>query len=213
MPVRFQHDQQPNSVYFVTFTCYKWLSLFQEANAYDAVYKWFDSLSKNNILVTGYVIMPNHVHALLYFPQMPKSLNTVIGNGKRFLAYELIKRLEEKKANSLLDVLHAGVKKRESKKGQVHKVFEDSFDAKDCHSTEFILQKLNYMHHNPVSKKWQLVNDFADYEYSSASFYEKGIKKYEKLVHINDALNHLIPGSPSTQLVPHERESYALKTP
>ena len=79
--------------------------------------------------------MPNHVHALLYFPQIPRSLNTVIGNAKRFLAYEIIKRLEEKKANSLLDILHAGVKKRESKKGQVHKVFEDSFDAKDCHST------------------------------------------------------------------------------
>ena len=35
---------------------------------------------------------------------------------------------------------------------------------------EFILQKLEYLHRNPVSKKWQLVNDFADYEYSSASF-------------------------------------------
>jgi len=45
-----------------------------------------------------------------------------------------------------------------------------------------------------VSKKWQLVNDFADYEDSSASFYEKGIKTYEKLVHIDDALNS-VPGS------------------
>jgi hypothetical protein len=47
--------------------------------------------------------------------------------------------------------------------------------------------------------RWQLVNDFADYEYSSASFYEKGIKKYENLVHINDALNNLIPGVSVTQ--------------
>ena len=123
----------------------QWLSLFQEANAYDAVYKWFDSLSQNNIYVTGYVIMPNHIHVLLYFPQIPKSLNTVIGNAKRFLAYDIIKKLEEKKANELLDVLHAGVKKRESKKGQIHKVFEDSFDAKDCHSREFIFQKLDYL--------------------------------------------------------------------
>jgi hypothetical protein len=46
--------------------------------------------------------MPNHVHALLYFPQMPKSLNTVIGNAKRFMAYEIIKRLEEEKENKLL---------------------------------------------------------------------------------------------------------------
>jgi hypothetical protein len=137
---------------------------------------------------------------------MPKSLNTVIGNAKRFLAYEIIKRLGEKKATSLLDILHAGVKKRERKKGQIHKVFEDSFDAKECHSTEFIFQKLEYMHRNPVSKRWQLVNDFADYEYSSAAFYEKGIKKYESLFHINDALNNLIPASPLTQ-------SSAVKTP
>jgi len=190
------------------------LSLFPETNTYDAVYKCppvpvrtgFDSLYRNNNYVTGYVIMPNHVHALLYFPEMPKSLNTVIGNAKRFLAYEIIKRLEKKKAIVLLDILHAGVKKRERKKGQIHKVFEDSFDAKECHSTEFILQKLEYIHRNPVSKKWQLVNDFADYEYSSAPFYEKGIKKYKNLLHINDALNNLIPGSPLTQ-------SAAVKTP
>ena len=199
MPVRFQHDQHPKSIYFVTFTCYKWLSLFQETNTYDAVYKWFDSLYRSNIYVTGYVTMPNHVHELLYFPEMTKSLNTVIGNAKRFLAYEIIKQLEDKKATSLLDILHAGVKKRERKKGQIHKVFEDSFDAKECHSTDFIFQKLEYMHRNPVSKRSQLVNDFADYEYSSAPFYEKGIKKYENLIHINDALNNLIPGSPLAQ--------------
>ena len=100
--------------------------------------------------------MPNHVHALLYFPEMPKSLNTVIGNAKRFLAYEIIKRLEKKKAIVLLDILHAGVKKRERKKGQIHKVFEDSFDAKECHSNKFIFQKLDYIHHNPLSKNGNL---------------------------------------------------------
>jgi hypothetical protein len=74
MPVRFQHDQQSNSFYFVTFTCYKWLSLFEETNSYDAVYKWFDSLYANNAYVTGYVIMPNHLHALLYFPPVLRSV-------------------------------------------------------------------------------------------------------------------------------------------
>jgi len=61
--------------------------------------------------------MPNHVHVLLYFQEMPKSINIVIGNAKRFMAYEIIKRLEEKKENKLPDLLHDGVKKRESKKG------------------------------------------------------------------------------------------------
>jgi REP element-mobilizing transposase RayT len=189
MPVRFQHNQDGNSFYFVTFTCFKWLQLFKEANAYDAAYKWFDHLYKNNVFVTGYVIMSNHVHVLLHFPQMPKSLNTIIGNAKRFMAYEIIKRLEEKKAIHILDVLHGGVKKREQKKGQIHKVFEESFDGKECYSEEFIFQKLQYMHLNPVSKKWSLVNDFTDYDHSSASFYEKGLKKYEHLVHLSDALS------------------------
>jgi len=199
MPVRFQHDQNQNSFYFVTFTCYKWLQLFKEVDAYDTVYKWFDHLFKNNIYVSGYVIMPNHVHVLLYFPQMPKSLNTITSNAKRFMAYEIVKRLEEKQENKLLDLLHSGVKKREAKKGQIHKVFEDSFDAKECHSEEFIFQKLQYIHHNPISKKWNLAGDFTDYEHSSASFYEREIKRYQKIIHVNDALASKLPGSPIAQ--------------
>jgi REP element-mobilizing transposase RayT len=184
MPVRAPHNQQINSVYFITFTCYKWKNLFAMTNAYDTVYKWFDSLGKKNTSVLGYVIMPNHLHVILHFAQMPQSLNTVVGNAKRFMAYEIIKRLEAAKENDMLDWLQSCLKKKEKDKGQRHKVFEDSFDAKECLSMEFILQKLFYIHHNPVSNKWSLVNDFAEYEYSSASFYEKGIKKYEKLVHI-----------------------------
>jgi hypothetical protein len=45
------------------------------------------------------------------------------------------------------------------------------------------------MHLNPVSKKWNLADDFTDYEHSSASFYEKGVKRYEHLVHLSDALS------------------------
>jgi hypothetical protein len=35
-----------------------------------------------------------------------QSLNTTIGNAKRFMASEFIKRLEEKEAAPLLDLLH-----------------------------------------------------------------------------------------------------------
>jgi REP element-mobilizing transposase RayT len=199
MPVRFKHDQNFNSFYFISFTCYKWLHLIEQVKAYDTIYKWFDYLTKNNIYIIGYVIMPNHIHVLLYFPTMPKSLNIIVGNAKRFMAYEIIKRLESNIENKLLDLLHGGVKKREQKKGQIHKVFEESFDAKECYNEEFIFQKLNYIHHNPVSKKWNLVNDFILYEHSSASFYESGIKKYNNIVHIKDVLSGIIPGSQGAQ--------------
>ena len=96
------------------------------------------------------------------------------------MAYEIIKRLEEAKRQDILDYLSDEVSEREKKKGQLHKVFTDSFDAKGVYNEKFFNQKMNYTHLNPVSGKWQLVNDFTEYGHSSASFYEIGkIKKYE----------------------------------
>lgn len=47
-------------------------------------------------------------------------------------------------------------------------------------SRPFLEQKLNYIHRNPVQGKWRLVDDFADYEHSSASYYERReIKHFE----------------------------------
>jgi REP element-mobilizing transposase RayT len=188
MTVRFQHDKKSNSIYFITFTCYKWRNLFTITNTYDSVYKWFDVLYKKKCFVLGYVIMPNHLHVLLYFEQMPGLLNTVIGNAKRFMAYEIIKRLEADRNFELLEDLSQSVKKREKKKGQRHKVFAESFDAKECFSEDIVYQKLNYIHKNPVSKKWNLVNDFTDYPHSSAAFYEKGVRNYALLLHVNEVL-------------------------
>ena len=36
---------------------------------------------------------------------------------------------------------------------------------------DFLYQKLDYIHHNPVSGKWNLCNEFTDYAHSSAAFY------------------------------------------
>ena len=124
--------------------------------------------------------MPNHVHVILYFPAPGFNLNKIIGNAKRFMAYEIIKRLKQLNRKDILDHLSGSVSERESKKGQLHKVFTDSFDAKGIYNDKFFDQKLNYIHLNPVSGKWQLVNDYTDYEHSSASFYEKGeVKNYD----------------------------------
>lgn len=99
-----------------------------------------------------------------------------MANGKRFIAYELVKRLKAGHTVVARELENA-VTEREKKKGQKHKVFEESFDAKPVHSREFLLQKVNYIHHNPVSKKWSLVSDYVNYEHSSASFYELDLPK------------------------------------
>ena len=67
-------------IYFITFTCYRWLPLLQLTNSYDAVYKWFDYLPSKGHCMVGYVIMPNHLHALLYYGGGSSSLN---GGGRQ----------------------------------------------------------------------------------------------------------------------------------
>ena len=131
--------------------------------------------------------MPNHLHVILYFKDDNFNLNNIIANAKRFMAYEIIERLKEQNSSSLLKILSDAVSEREKKKGQLHKVFEESFDGKAIFSEKFLFQKINYIHHNPVSGKWNLVKYFTEYEHSSASFYESGEVKRFKPLHDLDS--------------------------
>ena len=185
MAVNNQHIYD-SGLYFLTFTNYKWLSLFEITNSYDLVYKWFDILKANGHLVTGYVIMPNHLHALIAFHPGKMSINTIIGNGKRFIAYDMVKRLEEMQKTSLLKTLSDGVSVPDKQRGKLHEVYEGTFDLKLCRTYKFVKQKLDYMHANPVSKKWSLAAYPIDYLHSSARFYEFGTRGSYEVVHVND---------------------------
>ncbi|MGH2553046.1 MAG: transposase, partial [Chitinophagaceae bacterium] len=66
MPVK-RKITEPDGVYFITFTCHQWKPLIKLTNSYDLIYKWFDHLKSKGHYITGYVIMPNHVHALIAF--------------------------------------------------------------------------------------------------------------------------------------------------
>ena len=185
MSVKYKHSDV-YSMYFCTFTCYEWMHLFELTNSYDLVYDWFNILKKDKIEVIGYVIMPNHVHCILYFPEAGFNLNKILSNGKRFMAYELVNRLEKANDTNTLTILQNALTERERKKKQLHKVFKDSFDAKPIFSEKFLLQKLNYIHYNPVKGKWRLAKDFVSYEHSSASFYEEGITRHFIPKHYKD---------------------------
>jgi putative transposase len=100
-------------------------------------------------------------------------LNVIVSNGKRFITYEIIKRLEQKVLTKVLSQLKEGLTERDLAKGQKHKGFEDSFDAKPIYHRSFLLKKVNYIHLNCVHGKWKLAEHWEDYEYSSAPFYVK----------------------------------------
>jgi REP element-mobilizing transposase RayT len=178
-------------VYFITFTCYKWLPLFEVADAYDAVYQQFDILKLEGHYILGYVIMPNHVHALIAFANTGKSINLRIGTLKRFLAYELVSRIKKVNRTDLMEVLGAGVNNTDGSRGKLHEVFEPSFDCKECIGEKMIIEKLDYIHANPCKGVWQLASSPADYLHSSASYYitnEQGkysITNYMQLMDID----------------------------
>jgi hypothetical protein len=53
--------------------------------------------------------MPDHVHALIAFKNSGKSINTIVGNGKRFIAYDLVVRLKQEGLNDILESLSGWV--------------------------------------------------------------------------------------------------------
>jgi REP element-mobilizing transposase RayT len=161
-----------SGIFFITFTCHKWYHLFEEAGAYDTVYKWFDYLKQQGHYICAYVIMPNHAHVLIGFRHTQGlSINYIVGNGKRFMAYDIIKRLKKLGKYHLLKKLERAVNRIERARGKLHEVFEPSFDWKSCDTSKFIEQKLDYIHENPCRGKWQLVDQPEQYTHSSASYY------------------------------------------
>jgi hypothetical protein len=76
---------------------------------------------------------------------------------------------------------------KENLKSKHH--FWQKIQAKNIYSVDYLIQKLEYVHNNPIAKSWQLANERSDYKYSSACFYDKGIKP---IIQIDDIRNLMV---------------------
>ena len=94
MSLHTKHTE-PFEVYFCTITCYNWLHLIEAGDAYHSVYRWFNHLKDDGCFLTGYVIMPNHFHVLLFPTHSGTSVNKMVGECKRFMAYDIVNNLKE----------------------------------------------------------------------------------------------------------------------
>ncbi len=179
-----------DTFYFVTFTCFRWISLFEIVDLYSYIYKCFEILTSERIFNTGYVIMPNHLHLIVYTQNEKNTINDIIAETKRFMAYEIVKKLKIAGRNDLLKLLYDTVNPSERLKGKIHNVFQPSADIKRIVTEKFIIQKLNYIHRNPVSEKWKLVENYLDYIHSSARFYELGEKGLYNVMHYQEVFTN-----------------------
>ena len=163
-----------SGVYFCTFTCTRWLPLFEETDLYDNIYEWLRMVCIKHC-VPGFVIMPNHLHLLIHIREDEDIINKILANGKRFLPYKIVKRLKAKNKTDLLSILKERVSAEEQARNKKHRVFEPSSDIKHCYTEKFTSLKLDYMHANPISGKWNLAPNALEYPHSSASFYELNV--------------------------------------
>ena len=122
---------------------------------------------------SGGIIMPNHIHAIIAFKNTGQPINTVAGNGKRFLAYGLVERLKDSDFYTLLQPMNDWVTSTDRNRNKKYEVFEPSFDWKECNSFSFIEQKLEYIHLNPCKGEERLADNAEDYAHSSAAYYIK----------------------------------------
>jgi putative transposase len=165
MPVKPFFD--PDHLYFVTTSVVNHIPLFKREPFIRIV---LDSLhffrTNKGILLFAFVIMPNHLHFIARFNEAYK-LSDMIRDFKRHTARQIIRELQAKKSNKILETLtRANTDKR-----QQFKIWEDEYDARDIYSTEFLEQKMDYIHNNPCQPQWKLVELPEDYPWSSARFY------------------------------------------
>ena len=86
--------------------------------------------------------------------------------------------LKELKANGNLK--HYEVNQANKK----HEIWQRDSLGIEVYSREVAKQKLDYIHFNPVSGKWNLAKDDIDYYFSSARFYETSVDDFGFLKNI-----------------------------
>jgi len=105
MAVRDKTEFQAEQIYFITFTICEWQRVFTAEKYCNLIYKWFDYQKESyNNKIYGYVIMPNHFHGLIFVSEQSPPLSKLIQNAKRFLAYEIVRLLEEDKNEEILSI-------------------------------------------------------------------------------------------------------------
>ena len=113
-------------------------------------------LSAMDARCSGFVLMPDHVHALLWLPQ-PQELARFLHGWKRMSSFRIRQWYAQKAANYF-----AGC-------GAGERFWQPKSYVFHIYSERKLLEKLDYMHLNPVRAK--LVERAEDWRWSSARWY------------------------------------------
>jgi len=144
------------------------MSIFQRSEIKQILVDSLSHLHKSGkIKLYAFVVMPNHIHWISRFACDP-GLSGSVRDFKKFTARQIVQKYQFEINSQALSMLE---KEARSIRDQQYKVWEDGFDARDIFSTNFLRQKVDYIHQNPCQSRWRLVTSPEEYPWSSAAFY------------------------------------------
>jgi putative transposase len=168
MALRGRTNFLDEECFFVTTTCYNWYHLLATDACRQIVSNSINFLNKKyESVALGYVIMPNHIHLIIYFNKT-NQLSNWMRDLKKFTSVMIRQEIEKSGNLELLEKLRVIEMK------QVFKVWQDRFDDVYLSSKNVLETKLEYIHTNPLQEHWNLVSRPEFWSDSSALFYELG---------------------------------------
>jgi putative transposase len=167
MPWRLKRYQQTGDLHFVTFSCYRRAPLLGSGLARDTFVVTLERVrSWYGFYMTGFVVMPEHVHLLLSEPERG-NLAVALQMLKQIVSQKLDERREKPGAPSFSRSVREGGALRS------HLPFwQPRYYDFNVFRGQKLTEKLDYMHQNPVQRG--LVARPEDWKWSSALHYSTG---------------------------------------
>ena len=162
--------RNPEGTYFITCTIVGWVDLFIRTEYKEIIIESLKyCIANKGLNVHAYVIMTSHIH-LIVSTKDGVSLSSLIRDFKTHTSKQLlrtIKDINESRREWILNKFRFEANRQ--KRGKEFKLWQDGFHPVEILSADMAIQKLDYIHQNPVNEG--IVYETIDYIYSSASQY------------------------------------------
>jgi putative transposase len=136
-----------NAAHFITSTIVEWLPVFTKASCCDNLVRSFEFCRQQKELrIHAWVILDSHFHAIVSGPNLARTLSDL----KKFTAHKILDQLELEGRQWLLNQLAYFCAAH--KTGSNHQVWQAGVHPQSITSDEMMLQKLEYLHNNPVKR-------------------------------------------------------------
>jgi REP element-mobilizing transposase RayT len=152
---------ESHAVYFITSTVVAWLPVFTSVLRCDILIKSLEYCrAHKGLKIYAWVILDSHFHAILTAPDLPR----VLADFKRHTAQRLLEQMETERCEWLLNQF--SYFRAKYKAESQYQVWQEGSHPQEIGSDEMMLQKLDYIHANPVKRG--LVAGAEHWRYSSA---------------------------------------------